>query len=292
MLVKQAEPFFQGCLLLALSCSLGTQIVKILVADLMAAEDEKARVGNHAIGRAQPVCQGFPVAQEQLLHFYVIEGAAFQPLEQFADLNDRRQEKAQGCPGPYGCQCLIEICPGRAHIQEQGIGLGDTEAVGHILDMDFDIASLTGPVQVPAGQLCEFLSCIVAHYPAGGAAEPGQGKGEAAGTTAGLADGAPWTCTKPQADIGHILGIDDLCLPLDALEQILQGYSQYLYRTSEVCGNTVAEIDLGDIVGSNGAVLAMPDLSADQTLQGAFALGRDAQDKGTVRDHRNPFAKS
>ena len=174
------QPLFQGSLLLALPGALGLQGIKGLVADVMPAEDKEACVGSHPVRRAQTVGQGLPVTQKQFLHFYGIKGTAFKPFQKLAHLYGRRQKKAQHGARPDGLYGIVQVFPGSAHIKEEGVSLFHAEPFGHVADIDFDIVADAGPFKVAAGQLGKLLACVMADNAAGGAAEPGERKGQAA----------------------------------------------------------------------------------------------------------------
>lgn len=189
------EAFLQGCFLLAFSCSLWLQRVKLSVVLLVAAENEEAGVGYHAVSRAQPVSQRLPVPQQQFLHFDIPEGALFKAFEQFSYLNDGWQKESENRSGAYGGKGLFQAFPRRAHIKEKSIGVFDAEAVPGILHVYFDVVSEPGPFQIPAGELGEFFPGLVTDDTARGAAEPGescsQGSGSAAASHMTLPGPAP-----------------------------------------------------------------------------------------------------
>ena len=243
----------------------------------MAAEDEEAGMGVHAVFGAQTVSHGLPVAHEDLADFDIGEGPLFQTHEQLADLVHGGHEEAEHGAGLHGLDGVVEVFPGGAHVEEEGIGVVDAEAVGDVAVDDLHVVAHAGPFEVAAGQLHEFFAGLVAHDAAGGAAEPGKAGGQAAGAAAGLDDGTAGTGAEAQADIGDILGIDDLGLALEALEAVVQGGFQHTDGDIQAGAHFAAEVGGMYGFGAEDAVVAVPVLTFLKALDVAPVLVGGAQ---------------
>ena len=278
-----------GGFLLALAGAQGPAVFKVGAAFLMAAEDEEAGMGVHAVFGAQAVSHGLPVAHEDLADFDIGEGALFQPHEQLADLVHGGHEEAERGAGLHGLDGVVEVFPGGAHVKEEGIGVVDAEAVGDVAVDDLHIVAHAGPFEVAAGQFHEFFAGLVADDAAGGAAEPGKAGGQAAGAATGLDDGTAGTGAEAQADVGDILGIDDLRLALEALEAVVQGGFQHTDGDIQAGAHFAAEAGVVYGFGAEDAVVAVPVLTFLKALDVAPVLvGGDVDHQRAVGDHVFP----
>ena len=88
----------------------------------MPGEDKEAGMGVHSVRRAQAIRHGLPGADEDFTDFRILKGAAFQREEQARNLIHRGQEEGHGRAGNQGFQRMIEVFPGGAHVQKQGVG--------------------------------------------------------------------------------------------------------------------------------------------------------------------------
>ena len=124
---------------------------------------------------------------------------------------------------------------------------------------------------------------------AGGAAEPGKTGGQAAGTATGLDDGTAGTGAEAQADVGDILGIDDLGLALQALETVVQGGFQHTDGDIQTGAHFAAEVGGVYGFGAEDAVVAVPVLTFLKALDVAPVLvGGDVDHQRAVGDHVFP----
>ena len=228
------------------------------------------------------------MADEYLADFLFGKGALLQAQQKTADLIHRRQKKAQHGPRPHGAGRVFQIFPGSADIQKERVGPAGGKAVGYIALVQLHIIAQSGPIQIAAGQLQKLLPRIMADDPPCWPAKPGKAGGQPTRAATGLDDGAPRARPQPEADIGNVLGVDDLRLPLQALQTVVQG--GLLHEDGDIQAGTDfrTKIQPCHCGGTEHTVIAVPVLPFLKAFDVASPLGRDIDNKRTVGDHALP----
>ena len=259
----------------------------------MAGENEKPGMGHHAVFGAQAIRDGLPAAHEDFADFDVVEGPLLQPEEELADLIHGGQEERQRSAGRHGGGDVLQRRP---HIKEQGVRAGHVaEAFRDVLTVHGHVLPHPGPLQVPPGELVEFLPGLERMHLSGRAGEPRQGHGQAARSGARFDDRAVRPHAETHTDIPDILGIEDLRLAFDALDDIVQRGLLDAVRHAERRADFGTERRFDHIGHAQDAVLRVHVLIFINAAQAPLPLGGNNNNEISVCGHEFSlvsFAKS
>jgi len=139
----------------------------------------------------------------------------FHASQQPGDLISGRHQGAKKAPVGQGGQHLIQIVPGLAHVEEQGVRVGLAKPLGDVALRELHIVEQASHGEVLARDVNHVLASLVRVDPAVGAHAVRQGHRQGAASRAGLDDAPAVAHVQPQEDLADLLGVDDLRGPLE-----------------------------------------------------------------------------